>query len=407
MLFGEFMAKSNTGLIAIGIIVVILIVGVGIYAATRGKTNNQYTTTVQNSSSINSGSTIGYSTTATQSQASSNPVVVTDPPQVPKGTSALVVSYSSVAVQSGSNSGWTSASGSGSVNLVDTVNSSEVVGYANLTAGTTVKAVRMYATSAYIVVNGTTYNVSVPSQITANVTGNATASSSGAIVFDMASTTSAFYNQNTTTFAMSPSTKAVVLANAGVSQSASIGSMVDLNSDVHAMLMEATPQISISGASVATVGNSTTINVTVKNNANSSVTVSNLVLYGNQNVSTSSSAGVNGSILGSINSGLGGSINISTGVMAAIDVGLNIKSFNSATFVATSSGQLSVPSSQAQFSGASGVTIAPGSSATLTFTGVQSYDSGLYIAKPMSGTQYMVTVVGNSGATASSYVTAK
>ena len=138
----------------------------------------------------------------------SHPVVMTDPGQFPAGTNAAVMTYSQMQVWASGNgasgSGWVTVQGSGSVNLTAIQNGSgQVVGYAGLTANATVEAVKYTVASAYIVVNDTRYNVTVPnSQTTANVTGSTNAAINSTILVDITPTIVATYNQNATTVAL-------------------------------------------------------------------------------------------------------------------------------------------------------------------------------------------------------------
>ncbi len=74
------------------------------------------------------------------------------------------------------------------------------------------------------------------------------------------------------------------------------------------------------------------------------------------------------------------------------------------TFSASSSGSL-VPVSGSS-SVQSGITVAPGSTATLAYSGVVTYNNGTFQTTPKSGTQYTINVVGKAGAYATTSATA-
>ena len=62
---------------------------------------------------------------------------LTDPPQVPIGTTSLVISYSSVqahVVGSAGSGAWVNGSGSGTLDLMGLLNSSQVIGNVGLSA---------------------------------------------------------------------------------------------------------------------------------------------------------------------------------------------------------------------------------------------------------------------------------
>src|SRR5579862_2303670 len=65
-------------------------------------------------------------------------VLMTDPPTVPDGTTAVYINYSDVQVhvsQDGNNSGWTDLQSSGTINLMSILNSTQTIAAANITSG--------------------------------------------------------------------------------------------------------------------------------------------------------------------------------------------------------------------------------------------------------------------------------
>ena len=69
------------------------------------------------------------------------PVSLTDPPEVPSGTSALVVTYSSVGVHllgAGNDSGWIYSNTSGTLNLMSLVNVSQAIATVTIPANATI-----------------------------------------------------------------------------------------------------------------------------------------------------------------------------------------------------------------------------------------------------------------------------
>ncbi len=391
---------SNTKTVAAAVIVVIVVLAIGAFLLLGRSPSPSVTQTT---------SSMPAQTTQSSSYSGQVPIAITDPAQVPAGTRALVVTYSSLqANESGpSGSGWVGASGSGTVNLTSTVGSGQVIGYMKASAATTISAVEMTVTSAYIVVNGTAYNVTVPGQtITAQVAGQAAVDQNATVVVEVTPTVAAVYAHNTTAFVMAPSAKAVVVAGTGAS--ADTGSVFSLNADVDASLSAATPSITITSANVSVSGNVTTIAVTVKDTSNATVSIENVVLDGQQDVTASTASGADASVAGDLNEILGGagsSIGLNASASTALQVGANLHAFQQAVFAASSSGELSQVSSAANISN-SGIDLSPGSSATLTYSGQATYDSGLYTTAVVSGSSYSLAVGGQDGATASTTVTA-
>lgn len=203
---------------------------------------------------------------------------LTDPPQVPSGTQALLITYSSVqahVVGSGNAGVWVNGTGSGSVDLMTLVNSSELIGSANLAANSTINRVSFTVTSARIDINGTYYNVTVPNnRITANVTGNV--KSNGTILIDLSPVVATIYTANSTVFVMVPSVKAIAVAGRAVVH---LGERTALTGEERDEL-NASSSLAISSLSISSSGNNTRISVTVMNNGNESVDVRHIMVFG-------------------------------------------------------------------------------------------------------------------------------
>ncbi len=173
-------------------------------------------------------------------------VQMTDPPSVPSGTQQLLISYSSVQVHtesignlSGNQSGWVTASGSGTVNLVALTNVSQTIANAHVTANAVINVVRFNITSAKIVINGTTYNVSSPnSQITVAVTGSGKINSNASsVLIDFYPTVTARGGATAGSYMLVPAARAVVVnGNATVSINTNIGSTAAISGSVKAKL---------------------------------------------------------------------------------------------------------------------------------------------------------------------------
>ena len=131
--------------------------------------------------------------------------------------------------------------------------------------------------------------------------------------------------------------------------------------------------------------------------------MNNVLLYGTQNVSASPSLGLNLSVTGGI---LSGTVGASANAKLFANLLVNISSSGMVAFTTTQGNSLSQVAASSDV-GASGTVLSPGASATLTYNGKLAYDSGLVQSKLKSGSQYMVTVTGNQGASANSTVTAK
>lgn len=233
-------------------------------------------------------------------------VKLTDPPQVPVGTSALVVSYSSVSVHmSGTaGSGWISSSASGSVNLMALVNVSQVVGLVKVPTGSNVNIIRFNVSSAKITINGTTYNVTVPNnQLQANLQQSATVNGTTTVLVDLVPTIVTIYTNSSMVFILIPSLRAVASGSAPADANASIsvGERENVNSTEHAYLQRTRPNVTITGATLSrSAGNVTNFALTVKDNSNSSVNLLHVGFVGNVSAAVSQ-AGITADINYTIN----------------------------------------------------------------------------------------------------------
>ncbi|MDE1865349.1 MAG: DUF4382 domain-containing protein [Candidatus Micrarchaeota archaeon] len=167
-------------------------------------------------------------------------VQLTDPPSVPQGTQQLLVSYSSVEVHvSGSNqSGWVSAQGSGTVDLMGLQNFSETIADASVAANSTINLVRFNISSIKVMINNSTYNVTSPNnQVTVSVTGGQKINSSAAVLVDFYPTVNSHASGNATAYVLVPAATAVVInSNSTVSVNTAVGARSSITAGIRAKL---------------------------------------------------------------------------------------------------------------------------------------------------------------------------
>ncbi|MDE1833626.1 MAG: hypothetical protein KGH58_04375 [Candidatus Micrarchaeota archaeon] len=388
------MAKNNL-VVAGSIVAVIIIIALAVAVlGGRAPVNNATTapTTVQQ---------------GTYAKASI-PVMITDPAQVPAGTSALVFGYSNVQlnVTNATGSAWVNATGSGSVDLIAIQNSAQVMAYANVAANSSVSGLKLLVNWVNITVNGTTYDVPVSNpQLTMSITGGTAAGQAAGVLIDYTPTVSPAFSQNATVFVRVPAGKAVVTGGVNSSFSTSIGATRPLWAEASASIAAVTPRINITSATLEAVGNSTYFSVTIRNNANRSVTLNNIVLYGRQNVTASPGAGVNSSVAMGINNLLYGRASEVVNARALVEVAVNIRTYGMQNFAINSNGTMVQVTSLASAQ-TSGITIAPGANATLMYNSTASYNSGTFQTTPTPGSQYRIAVSGRAGVSAGTMVTA-
>lgn len=220
---------------------------------------------------------------------------LTDPPQVPAGTQALLVAYSGLQVHlSNANnaSGWTSSSGSGTVDLLAILNLTQTIGTAQLPANSSINMVRFNVTGATIKINGTTYNVTVPSsKVTGHVTGKTTVNGTSSVLLQLSPTVASIITNSSTVFVLVPSLRAVVVPGATNATTLKLGAKTGLTQNHKAQLQATRPNLTITGASVSVgPGNVTHISVTVRDNSNSSIFLQHVGMMGNLSVQLNTSS---------------------------------------------------------------------------------------------------------------------
>ncbi len=236
-------------------------------------------------------------------------ISLTDPPNVPNGTTSLMISYSAVQahVVNTSSSGWVNIQGSGSVDLLSLVNVSQIIANSGISSNSTINMVRFKVNSANITINGVTSNVSVPSSmITANVSNSGNNTSH--ILVDLSPSIVAIYTNSSTIFVMVPSVRAVAFS--GSHGQVQIGARTQLNSTEKAEIA-VRPNLSITSESVMNSGNSSTVSVTVKNNGNQSITIKHVMVRGSMQVVVKPFASVDASENANVNSSNGTGVNAS------------------------------------------------------------------------------------------------
>jgi hypothetical protein len=212
------------------------------------------------------------------------PVQIADPSHLPRGTSALWVTFSNVSVYSQAERRWVGGGGYGPVNLMAQANQSVTVSSVDIPFNSIISAARLNVSSATMTVNGTSYNVVVPGGAMATNISNAEVRTGKALLVEL-----------------SP----FVLSSSGASKRVSLGyssrgyivngSGAGLGQSSPVILASALPvtpyaNISIGNAVVATSGGVTTVRVTVVNHSNRPVRIGSVTVLGKQNFTQNSSA---------------------------------------------------------------------------------------------------------------------
>lgn len=236
------------------------------------------------------------------------PLMLTDPPVVPHGTTALVVDYANLSVRLAENSTWLrSISPSGTADLMQLLNASQIIGDIRLPRLVHVDGVEFNITSTYIILNGTRYNVSMPGgKAIANMTATSSNDSRG-LLLDLLPVVSTGYANASSLFILSP---ALTLLNLNGSPTnatfPALGSKNALNGTEKMALAAALPSISVENVSVlAEADNVTHIFFTVTNHGKSIVMLQHVGVIGREDILIDQSAiNATGSAYISASSGL-------------------------------------------------------------------------------------------------------
>ncbi len=219
-------------------------------------------------------------------------VMLTDPPTVPDGTNALELNYSSMAINVVNSSGvsnWINVSGKGSVNLMSLVNVSQLIGNLTLSANDMIVGIRLNATSSYITIDNSTYNVLLAeNSIAANIRSQQLDSNS-VILADFSPVVVSVFSSNATKFLLVPSVKAILYGSSTIYPAShrqgakGISYTENLTQEQRQLLSNASSGVSIINANIITSGSNEIIAVTVKNTLNRTVTLRQLQLSGSIN----------------------------------------------------------------------------------------------------------------------------
>lgn len=216
-------------------------------------------------------------------------VQLTDPPELPQGTTSLVIQYSSVGVHT--EGGWITASTSGTVNLTDLTNVSETIASFKVPVGSVVNAVRFEIASAVITVNKTLYNVTVPSnQLQVAVNGAAKLGGTSATLVSL--NTKVFEitlgNGSKPVFILVPSATAILVPPGQVNSKAEkLGAKAPVGKQEDQEISDIRASIRVeAGLGVSTHGQTELI-VNITNNGSIPVTLAGVSLHGPFNVSIS------------------------------------------------------------------------------------------------------------------------
>ncbi len=313
---------------------------------------------------------------------------ITDPPTVPYGTQALVMNFSSIEVRAtrGTQTSWIKVNGGGTINLLDIVNASKVVGLIKVQDNYTVDELRFNINSVKIEINGATYNVSLPeTQAVAEILPSAIVNSSSEVLIDLYPTVNPVYATTNTSFSLLLSIKAVALDRQAQPPQGIVAKTGPWERPYFANLPS---EISLYNASIEQYDNTTKISLEVTNTANRSLLIRHVLVLGPLSVT----AGGGGIQPGPwpFNAGVGSkAVMANEGPPASPAGGLQMIGF-----IVESNGTMELQKSLMQEFN-TGYIIAQGSSKTLSYDGNMSFGNRIRVGL-VPGARYRLVVVGQN-----------
>ncbi len=213
---------------------------------------------------------------------------LTDPPQVPAGTTALNITYSGIEVHANKGAGWFNVPNTGVLDLLSLVNFSQLLGTVSLPNGSAIDLVRFNVTSGTITINNTVYSLTIPSGRVQTSVESSALNNSSSILLELNPTVASIFTNNATIFVLVPSLRGVVLGSAGNANATQERQRLTVRE--HDALDSVKANISIVNATISTANNSTTIKVFVKNNENTSALIKGMLIFGNFSTKSNNTA---------------------------------------------------------------------------------------------------------------------
>lgn len=209
------------------------------------------------------------------------PISLTDPPQVPPGTQALFLNYSSVSVLVGTKGStqWVAADSAGRIDLMSLINVSQVIAGMNLGLDSEVEEVRFNISSAAITINNVTYPVYTSSRDVMARMANTDVNSNSGILLDFSPLVIPAYGNNSTYFLLVPSMKAALIDSGLNGKTQDIMQRrMPLTSSYKALLSESDDNVTVVNETFSASHNSTSFGITLRNSGDTNATILSVVL---------------------------------------------------------------------------------------------------------------------------------
>jgi hypothetical protein len=221
--------------------------------------------------------------------------MLTDPPTVPAGTTQLNLTYSDVAIHVGYANGtteWRPLSASGTVNLFSLINMSKTIAATTIPVNSTVDRIQFTIVNVTAVVSDSTYNVTALSNtLVMNVANSKVNQTLSGVLIDFNPTLVQIQatDVNGTIvnyYVLVPSATASIVGDLS-REHVKVGSIVEIGQNNRVKLLrvveEFSKNVTLVSASLSVNGNTTSLSVTLKNEGNTTFRVFGLTLHGEFN----------------------------------------------------------------------------------------------------------------------------
>jgi len=219
-------------------------------------------------------------------------IMLTDPPNVPKGTTVLEVIYSNIQLHNIASDGtanWVAAQESGKVDLLSLVNITQTIASLNLPTGSTVDKLQFTISSARATINGVGYPVTIlTDQLILSLRGTKLNGTTTGALIDLRPTlvrikASDSNGEKASYYVLVPSATAIVRPNVNEDQKQT-GAKSHLDDDENEDLNEeyerARHHIAITDATLSVSGDETNLTVTLENTGSETARFNGLKVQG-------------------------------------------------------------------------------------------------------------------------------
>jgi hypothetical protein len=231
-----------------------------------------------------------------QAQGSTVAILLTDPPTVPTGTTQLNLTYTDLALHvtyPDGTSEWVPVSATGTVNLFSLINVTKTIATTTLPINSTLDKVQFTIKNVTATVNSENFNVTALSDtfVVSVANGKFNQTLSGVIIdFNPTLVQIQAQDENGTAqqyYVLVPSANALVVSNLS-QEHAKVGTIITIGENnrvqISRVKQEFEKNVTIVSATLTVKDNQTALSVTLKNEGDTSFRVSGLTLHGEFNV---------------------------------------------------------------------------------------------------------------------------